>query len=123
MTERYLTDERWALVAELLPGKVGDPGRSGKDNRLFLEAVLWVARNQAPWRNLPAEFGKWYTTYTRYNRWSKADVWAKVFAALAKDSMCEYVFEEGEVRWKPLNAIVAASKMEPIKHEGDRSAA
>ncbi len=123
MTERYLTDERWALVASLLPGKVGDPGRSGRDNRLFLEAVLWVARMQAPWRNLPEEFGKWYTTYTRYNRWAKADVWPKVFAALATDPACEYFYQDSEVRWKPLQAIIATVKSETTERDEDRSAA
>ena len=54
-----LTDEQWERVAPHLPGKIGDPGRSGKDNRLFLEGVLWIARAGAPWRDLPETFGNW----------------------------------------------------------------
>jgi transposase len=47
-----LSDDQWERAALHLPGKVGDPGRSGADNRTFLEAVLWVARVGGPWRDL-----------------------------------------------------------------------
>ena len=57
MMRRILSDSQWARVAPLLPGKDGDPGRSATDNREFLEAVLWMARTGAPWRDLPEEFG------------------------------------------------------------------
>jgi transposase len=61
-----LSNAQWERIASELPGKIGDPGRSGDDNRLFVEGVLWVARTGAPWRDLPDEFGKWYTVYTRF---------------------------------------------------------
>lgn len=48
-----LTDEQWDHIQDLLPGKPGDPGRSGEDNRLFVDAVLYVARTGVPWRDLP----------------------------------------------------------------------
>ena len=54
-----LRDEQWERIAPRLPGKAGDPGRSAADNRLFLEAVLWMARVGAPWRDLPEFFGSW----------------------------------------------------------------
>jgi transposase len=53
-----LSDERYARIEGELPGKLSDPGQSAKDNRLFVEAVLWIARTGSPWRDLPAEFGK-----------------------------------------------------------------
>ncbi len=62
---RIADDEQWARIAPELPGKKGDPGKSGTDNRLFVEAVLWVARTGSPWRDLPDDFGKWSTVYTR----------------------------------------------------------
>jgi len=61
-----LSDVQWQRLAPELCGKVGDPGCSGRDNRLFIEAVLWIARTGAPWRDLPREFGNWFTVYTRF---------------------------------------------------------
>ena len=55
-----LSDAQWERIAPQLPGKVGDPGSSGRDNRRFIEAVLWIARTGSPWRDLPEAFGKWF---------------------------------------------------------------
>ena len=64
-----LTDEQWERIQDLLPGKVGDPGRSGKDNRLFVDAVLYVAKTGVPWRDLPERFGHWNSVWRRFDRW------------------------------------------------------
>jgi transposase len=105
LIDAYLTDARWALVDSLLPGKLGDPGCHGRDNRLFLEAVLWISRTGAPWRDLPPEFGKWYTAYTRYRRWVKKGVWTRVFAALAQDPSCEYGLVDDAINWRSLQFV------------------
>jgi transposase len=79
---RYeLTDRQW----EQLPGKVGDPGRSAVDNRLFVNAVLWVLRSGARWSALPERYGKYKSVHKRFTRWAAAGVWDKVFALLVKD--------------------------------------
>jgi transposase len=65
-----LSDSQWRRIAPELSGKAGDPGSSGRDNRLFIEAVLWIARTGSPWRDLPDGFGKWFTVYTRF--WRRA---------------------------------------------------
>ena len=54
---RYLTNARWERIEMLCPGKEGDKGRLGEDNRRFVEGVLWINRTGAPWRDLPDEFG------------------------------------------------------------------
>ena len=77
-----ICDERWARVAPLLPGKPSDPGRTAADNRLFLDAVLWVARTGAPWPTLPERVGKPNSVFQRFNRWAKRGVWERVFDAL-----------------------------------------
>ncbi len=80
---RYeITDEQWERIKDMLPGKASDAGRTAEDNRRFINAVLWIARSGAPWRDLPERFGKWNTVFTRFNRWSKKGIWQKVFTAL-----------------------------------------
>lgn len=109
MTERILSDETWAALAPLLPGKAGDPGCTGRDNRLFLEAVFWIARTGAPWRDLPEEFGKWYTTYTRYNRWEKRGVWPRVVEALHARGAQELSYDRTGLHWRSAPAMGATA--------------
>ena len=77
-----LTEAQWARIAPLLPGREGTSGGRGQDNRRFVEAVLWLTRNGCRWRALPAEWGNWHTTYTRFQRWTASGVWARVLAAV-----------------------------------------
>jgi transposase len=92
MVKRYeLSDGQWERVKDLLPGKVGDPGRSGRDNRQFVNGVLWVLRSGAHWHDLPERYGKWKTVHTRFSRWAKAGVWERVFEALIKDRDNKYL--------------------------------
>ena len=76
----------------MLPGKPGDRGRTAADNRLFVEAVLWMARSGAAWRDLPEEFGPWNSGYQRFARWQQRGVWERVFEALAEDADFEEIF-------------------------------
>ena len=82
MERTLLRDDQWERIAHLLPGKAGDRGVTAKDNRLFIEAVLWIARTGAPWRDLPAQFGRWHSVYMRFSRWSKQGVWERLMAVL-----------------------------------------
>lgn len=52
-----LREDQRARIKDVLPGKVGDPGRSGVNNRRFVEAVIWVGQNGGKWRHLPSEYG------------------------------------------------------------------
>ena len=90
-------DAVWEKVAPLLPGKVSDPGATARDNRLFLEAVLWRVRTGAPWRDLPGEFGHWNSVFQRFRRWVKRDVFERVFACLSDEPDFEYALIDGTI--------------------------
>jgi putative transposase len=80
--ERYaISDHTWEALAPLLPGRPGTSGRRARDNRLFLDAVVWVLRNGGPWRDLPERFGNWNSAWRRFDRWSKNGVWFRLFEA------------------------------------------
>lgn len=77
-----LTDEQWERIRDQVPGKAGDPGRTAEDNRLFIDAVLYVLKTGVPWEDLPERFGKPNSVWKRYDRWCEAGVWERVAAAL-----------------------------------------
>ena len=90
MIRTTLTDAQWAIIAPHCLGRECDPGRTGPDPRLFVEAVLWIARTGCPWRDLPAEFGGWNTVFKRFRRWVKAYAFYRIFKALSEDADFEY---------------------------------
>jgi len=92
-----LSDAQWERLAPLLPGKVGDPGRSARDNRLFLEAVFWLVRTGAPWRDLPRGFGPWNSVWRRFRRWAAKGVFERLFQALAGAPDFEYALVDGTI--------------------------
>lgn len=92
-----MTDAQWAKMEPHCLGKLTDPGRSGKDNRLFLEAVLWIVRTGAPWRDLPTMFGKWNTVFKRYRDWVKADVFPRLFQACSDEPDLEYAIVDATI--------------------------
>ena len=83
---KMLRNDQWERIEHLLPGKPTDRGVTAKDNRLFVEAVLWIARTGSPWRDLPAQLGNWHNVYTRFSRWGKSGVWQRVIEAVSGDS-------------------------------------
>jgi transposase len=97
LIRRELTDAQWARIERLVPGKEGDKGRHGEDNRLFVDAVLWIARTGAPWRDLPAEFGIWNSVFQRFRRWAKKGRWESLFKELSVDSDCEYLIIDATI--------------------------
>lgn len=104
-----LSDEQWVRVEGLFPGKAGDPGQPAKDNRLFLDAVLWIVRTGAPWRDLPERFGDWNSTFQRFNRWAKKGVWLRVFDAL-QDPDLEWVMLDATIIRAHVHAAGAPKK-------------
>ncbi len=96
--KRYeLNEAQWERIPALFPGKPGDPGRTGSDNRLFVNGCLWVLRSGAHWRDLPERYGKWKTVHRRFSRWCRAGVWERVFDVLAADRDNQYLMIDSTI--------------------------
>jgi transposase len=83
MRRHEISDESWDRIKDMLPGRPGQQGWIAKDNRLFINAVLWIGKTGAPWRDLPERFGLWNSVWKRFDRWSYKGVWLKIFDTLA----------------------------------------
>lgn len=95
---RFVVDDAtWAKVAALLPGKASDRGVTARDNRLFLEAVLWRVRTGLPWRDLPTDFGNWNSVFQRFRRWAVAGVFDRIFERLSGEPDFEYALIDGTI--------------------------
>ena len=90
-----LTEAQWNRIKDLLPGQVGGHGRVAKDNRAFVNAVLWILRTGAPWRDLPPSMGGWKNTHRRFTRWRDKGIWEMLFRALCADAKLRFVAIDG----------------------------
>jgi transposase len=86
-----ISDKVWALLEPHLPGRPGDWGGIAKNNRLFINAVLWILRTGAPWRDLPPDYGDWKNTHRRFSRWKAKGIWEKLLEIFIKDPDYEWL--------------------------------
>jgi len=82
-----LTDEAWAEIAAILI-TIKSPAGSPPvlSDRMFIEAVLYLARTGTPWRDLPEAFGRWDAVYNRFRRWERRGLWRQLWEQLQTDA-------------------------------------
>lgn len=86
-----ISDKTWSLLAPHLPGRKGSWGGIAKDNRQFINAVFWIMRTGAPWRDLPPDYGHWSNTHRRFIRWRDKGVWEELLNTLIDDPDYEWL--------------------------------
>jgi putative transposase len=97
MDRLILCDQQWDRIAQHIIGNERTRGSSGRDNRMFVEGVLWIVRTGSPWRDLPEVFGCWNSAFRRFSRWSAKGVWHRIFAAMADDPDFEYLILDSTI--------------------------
>ena len=90
-----LSDQTWELLERHLRGRAGGWGRKAKDNRQFLNAVFWILRTGAPWRDLPPDYGDWKNTHRRFCRWRDNGIW---------ESLLEQMMDDPDFEWLMIDA-------------------
>jgi transposase len=112
MRRHEITDDHWERIKDLLPGQAGDPGVTAKDNRLFVNAVLWIAKTGAPWRDLPERFGLWGSVWRRFDRWGVKGVWKRAFEAL----------QDPDLEWMIIDSTVVRAHQHAAGKKGGKAA-
>jgi transposase len=116
MTRRYaLRDDQWERIKDLLPGRAETVGVTARDNRLFIEAVLYRYRAGIPWRDLPERFGAWKAVHTRFSRWAVSGIWQSLFKHLAEDADNEYAMIDSTIVRAHQHSAGAQKKREKTK--------
>ncbi len=82
-----LTEEQWNRIKDLIPHS--RMGRPRKNDRLMLNAMLWLARSGAGWEYLPERYGPWKTVYSRFCKWRDDGTFLRIFEVLTQDSDME----------------------------------
>ena len=96
-TLQALQDDQWERIKDILPGQPSDFGVTAKDNRLFVEALIYRYKTGIPWRDLPERFGDFRVIHTRFSRWSKKGVWEQVFNQLSEQSDDKYAMLDATI--------------------------
>ncbi|MDP2215725.1 MAG: IS5 family transposase [Methanolobus sp.] len=86
-----ITDHTWKLLEPHLPGRKGVWGGVAQDNRRFINAVLWILRTGAPWRDLPPDYGDWKNTHRRFCRWRDKGIWENLLVVFIDEPDLEWL--------------------------------
>ncbi|MFY7852320.1 MAG: IS5 family transposase [Brevundimonas sp.] len=97
MDRLVLSDDQWERIAPLIIGRPDQKGSTGRDNRMFVEGVLWIVRTGSPWRDLHEAFGDWNSVFRRFSRWSAKGVWWRIFEAMSDDPDFEYLIIDSTI--------------------------
>jgi len=106
-----ISDADWDRIKDRLPGRPGQSGWLASDNRLFVDAVLWIGKTGAPWRDLPERFGKWNSVWKRFDRWCRKGNWQQVFAVLGDPDLEWLILDSTVIRAHPHAAGAKKKRM------------
>lgn len=117
-----ISDEDFRRVEHLLPGRPGQHGGVARDNRRFLDAVLWIARTGAAWADLPERLGNGNSQWRRFDRWAAKGRWDPILAMLRDPDLDLLILDSTAVRAHPCAAGAPKNGTAPVVRSSRRSA-
>lgn len=88
MSQSFISDELWAVVAPILPAEAPKPkgGRPRLSDRAALNGIVFVLCTGIGWERLPRElgWGSGMTCWRRLRDWQTAGVWARLHQELLR---------------------------------------
>ncbi len=123
MDRLVLSDLAWERMSPLIIGRPDQKGSTGRDNRMFVEGVLWIVRTGSPWRDLPEAFGDWNSVFRRFSRWSLKGIWWRIFEAMSDDPDFEYLIVDSTIIRAHQHAAGAKKGGLKIRRSAARAAA
>ena len=118
-----ISNADWDRIKGFLPGQPGQHGGVAQDNRRFINAVLWIARTGAPWRDLPARLGEWNSQWRRFDRWAKAGRFTAIADVLRDPDMDLLILDSTVIRAHPCAAGAKKNGTAPAVKKSKLSAA
>ena len=97
MKKEYIKKEAWSKILSFLKSCKGIYLGNIKNLKLFIESIYWMSRTGAQWRELLREYGKWNTVYSRFNEWSKKNIWRQLLTFCAESPDLEYVMIDATI--------------------------
>ena len=88
-----MSDDEWAFHERFILAVQAPNGRKPTDHRLVLDGIFWIARTGSPWRDLPAECGKWSSVYRQFRRWTLAGSWEQILEVLCESRIVPDAFQ------------------------------
>lgn len=118
---RKLGNDQWTKILEYLNRHRGVYVGDEAECRRFIEAVLWITRTGAPWRDLPERYGKWNSVYQRFSRWNERDIWREMLKHFADEPDMEWLMVDSSVIRAHMSAAGASKKKRWSGGTGTRS--
>ena len=106
-----ISDADWNRIKDFLSGQPGQHGGVADDNRRFINAVLWIARTGAPWRDLPERLGNWNSQWRRFDRWAAKGRLARIADVLRDPDLDVLILDSTVIRAHPCAAGAKKSGM------------
>ena len=97
MKKEYINEIAWSKIFNFLKKQKNIYIKAEKCCKCFVEAIFWMARTGAQWRELPEMYGKWNSVFSRFNSWTKKNIWNSLLNFCAKDSDLEYVMIDATI--------------------------